>query len=394
MWLWTALACGTWITAAEQDARLAELGFVDVDGDGHVDVTTTPTDSGTTGEDPGPGDWNDPDLVVERIEEGLQSSGGGMNVDLLREVEGSLSRMVYCEAPGAEGEGEVNRIDDDAIEYAYDQLDPYATPVRGGTYPNGCPALLPWSPDWTADSGEVGYNLGMVTSAPFDCWAIEKLGTDRDHGTLRVRVVLSSREVSKDDLRSMNYDSAMQKVDEAFAGVGIILDRSLDTVSEACANATLSSFDAAAALTRCAVTPGERELTLFVVDSLGGALVEPGEHDTFGLAPGVPFLADGAMGAAFVSIGALQSEGDTGFANDVAHAMGHFLGLWELWEWDENRGDPLEDTDPCTQPVGDDVTSCPSSVKGNAMFPDPTPGSGLYFSPQQGWVMRRAALVR
>ena len=394
MWLVLAIGCSTWISLAEQDARLADLGFVDVDGDGHADVTLTEDGGTTTPVSQGPLDWDDPDIVVERIEEGLHSKGGGMNVDLGRDVDGTLSRMVYCEAPGPEGEGEVNRIDDPEIAYAYDQSEPYDTPVRGGTYPNGCPALLPWSPDYRSDSGEVWYNLGMVTGEVFDCWAIEKYGTDRDQGTLRLRVVLSSRTIEESDLRSLNFDSAMQKVAETFAAVGITLDRSLETIDDGCANGTLSSYDAAAAMTACAVDVGQRELTLFLVDDLDGSILEPGEHAGFGLAPGVPFLGDGAMGAAFVPLTALQTEGDVGFAGDVAHTMGHFLGLWELWEYDENRGDPLSDTPDCTASVADDYTACPTSTHGNVMFPEPTPGSGMSFTEDQGWVMRRAALVR
>lgn len=387
MWVALLTGCSIWIPVSEQDARLAELGYVDIDGDGHPDV---PDDTGGGG----PGDWDDGDIVVEMIEEDLQSSGGGMNVALLRDVEGTLSRMVYCAAPGTGGEGEVNRIDDPAIEYAYDQGDPYATPVRGGRYPNGVPALLPWSPDWTVDSGDVAYNLEVNTSAAFDCWAIEKYGAERDTGTLRLRVVLSSSEWDEDDLLAHPYASAMQKVDDAFGVTGITIERSLETIDEACANGTLYSYDAAAAMTACAVDVGERELTLFLVDDLDASLVEPGGHAGFGLAPGVPFLGQGAMGAAFVPLTALQDEGDAGFGRDVAHAMGHFLGLWELWEYEENRGDPLADTEACTASVSDDYTACPSITHDNVMHPTPTPTSGFAFTPEQGWVMRRAALVR
>jgi hypothetical protein len=386
MWLLCITACSVWITADEHDARLIELGYVDLDGDGRPDV---PDDTVPDGP---PVDWKDTDLVVMRIKEDITSVGGGRNVAVNRDVDGTRSRMVYCEAPG--GEGEVNRIDDPEIPYAYDQTEPYETPVRGGRYPHGVPALLPWAPEWRADSGEVGYNFELVTDEPADCWAIEKYGVDRDTGTLRVRVVLSSRDWSESDLGSHNYDSAMQKVDEAFAAVGITLERTLETASDACTNATLSDYDVAGALAECVVTPGERELTLIVVDTIDDAITEPGEHTTIGLAPGVPFVGQGAMSAAFVSLEPLMNEGDSGFGRDVAHAMGHFLGLWELWEYDANRGDPLTDTEECTASVADDYTACPSITHNNVMFPSPTPTSGFALTPDQGWVMRRAALVR
>lgn len=266
--------------------------------------------------------------------------------------------------------------------------------MRGGRYPNGVPALLPWSPDWPAENGQVEYNLELVTRDAFDCWAIEKYGIGRDTGTLRVRVVLSSLEWDEGDLSSNNYDSAMQKVDEAFAAVGITFDRSLEAIDVACADGTLDSYDDAAAMAACGVRVGERELTLFLVDDLDAALSEPGSHAGFGLAPGVPFLGSGALGAAFVPLTALRAEGDSGFGRDVAHAIGHFLGLLELWEYEENRGDPLSDTPECTASVRDDFTACPSPSHDNVMFPQPTPTSGFAFTSDQGWVMRRAALVR
>lgn len=92
MWLLLATGCSVWISGAEQDARLASLGYVDTDGDGRPDVPPDDTDDPDV--DGAPGDWDDPDILVERIEEGLQSSGGGMNVDLARDVDGALSRMV------------------------------------------------------------------------------------------------------------------------------------------------------------------------------------------------------------------------------------------------------------------------------------------------------------
>ncbi len=403
MWLALATGCSVWISAAEQDARLADLGYVDSDGDGRPDVPdddtdgddtddTDDTDDDTDGR--GPGTWDDPDILVEKLEDDLQSSGTGMNVSLQRDVDGALSRMVYCEAPGAGGAGEVNRIDDGATQYAYEQDDPYDTPVRGGRYPNGVPALLPWSPDWPVDDGQIGYDLELVTGGLVDCWAIEKYGTAPEAGTLRLRVVLSSDEWDEGDLTAAPYDAAMQKVDEAFALAGITLDRTLETLDGACADGTLDSYDAAAAMTACGVDVGERELTLFLVDELAPALLEPGGHDGFGLAPGVPFLGSGAMGAAFVPLRALREEGDSGFGRDVAHAIGHFLGLWELWEYEANRGDPLSDTAACTASVRDDFTACPSGTHDNVMFPTPTPTSGFAFTPDQGWVMRRAALVR
>lgn len=389
MW-WVLLpGCATWISAAEQDERLADLGYVDEDGDGHPDV---PDDSGDPGDDGAPHDWDDGDLVVVKIEEDLSSAGGGMNVDLLRDADDTLSRIVYCEAPG--GEGEVNRIDDAQIEYAYDQAEPYATPVRGGRYPHGVPALLPWAPEWTADSGEVGYNLELVTDEAFDCWAIERFGTDRESGTLRLRVILSSSEWTEDDLDTSSFRSAMQKVDDAFSVVGLVIDWDVETVGDGCRNATLSSYDDAAALTGCAVDPGERELTMFLVDEIDASLVEPGDHSGLGFAPAVPFLGQGVLGATYVALDALQDEGDAGFGRDVAHAIGHALGLWELWEYDDNRGDPLQDTPDCTASVDDDWTACPSGAHDNVMYPEPTPSSGFAFTPDQGWVMRRAALVR
>lgn len=88
--MWLLAGCGSWITPAEQDARLAELGYVDTDGDGHPDV---PDDTDELG-DPGPHTWDDADIVVEKVKRGLESSGGGMNVDITRSANGDRKSVV------------------------------------------------------------------------------------------------------------------------------------------------------------------------------------------------------------------------------------------------------------------------------------------------------------
>lgn len=350
------------------------------------------------------GDKIEPEEGLEREELGTYTTDTGGATDVTFEpATGAVSALVYCGPYGYDLHATAEAIAAPDGSVVFDSEDPTATALRVGLHGDLLPILLPVSPLLDLSAGAYGLRVSFDAeqAVSVTCSAVYRTQPVETNPTVDLRFVFVGVDTVAPGLNAAEAETKMagvlDEVTAMWSGAGL----SVGTVTYSDFEGDVDTYtvvdgdEELGALLRTVGAPGDRSITLFLVQELtdnDGAPLK-------GAAGGPPGTAavGGTSKSGIVVTAASFASDSAEVARTIAHEAGHFLGLFHTTEQDGSASDPLADTPECSNDADGNGTLSSSECGGtgaeNLMW-WASSDDATDTSADQGWVVSRSAAVR
>jgi hypothetical protein len=342
---------------------------------------------------------------LERDELGLFTTGTDGNVAIPFTVpDGAVATEVYCGPYGADHVATAETITAPDGTVVYDRAAPDGAPLRVDDQADLLVVTLPQAPELDLTPGDWSLVVHSYAADPVSltCVAVHRTDPVGDSPTIDLDFVFIDADVVAPHVNAAEAPDSLESVLDSVAtswgagglSIGDVVYEDYDGDDDAFA--TVDGSEELGTLLRDVRSPGDRSLTIFVVQDITD---DAGAHPA-GVSGGTPGAAavggTSRSGIVVSAAGFADPGGPEAFARAIAHSGANFLGLYDTTSKDGSQVDPLTDTPECSDSDGDDVLNadeCAGKGAENLMWWSPTADS-VQLSDDQAWVLARSVAVR